>query len=551
MQPSRSGHDRLVGQAALSHRFHRSYRSYKSCCRKSLELTESMRAAKVTICLLVCVAAGAIILEGCTSQENMARAVRASRQAAYRQWQSRKDEETGLQPRITGKLTLVDAVNLTLGHNKMLQRTLEEKNVAYGQVVASRSAWLPSISVNGRFQRQELVPVFTVTVPTVPPAPPVPPERVQIGTLNNYSVDLAVVQPIFAGGAITAQVRAAKILSLLTDQTVRAATQDVVYTAETAYYQLLLSQHLVAIDTDAVRASKVHLDDVEKKRAGGVASDFDVLRAQVELSNFEASLIKSKNAINIARANLIKTMGVSQDSDFVLADEFAYVPIEVSMEQAVEVAYTNRPDLYSREYEIRAQREQLQIARSRYLPNISGFFTNTWSSPSPTAFGSSSSAWGRIWVGGLQGTWPIFDGFQREGTIIQEKARLREAQISLVDAEETALYELTRAILSMKDAEEFVQSQRLNLTRANEGLRLAEVGYQQGINTQVEVIDAQSALTQARVNYYQAIYSHVVAKLAVQRAMGTIVESQDEPAGPSPAVDQPQTQNGGKQDEKG
>jgi outer membrane protein TolC len=232
-----------------------------------------------------------------------------------------------------------------------------------------------------------------------------------------------------------------------------------------------------------------------------VVSDFDVLRAQVELSNFEADLIKSKNAINVSRANLIKTMGVSQDSDFVLSDEFVYAPVEVPMEQAVEAAFQNRPDLYSREYEIRRQREQLRIARSRYLPNISGYFVNTWSSPSPESFGSSATDWGRLWQAGFQGTWPLFDGFRREGDVIQQKARLRQAQIDLVDAEETALYELTQALLTMKDAEEFVQSQRLNLTRATEGLRLAEVGYQQGINTQVEVIEAQSALTEARVNY--------------------------------------------------
>ncbi len=510
---------------------------------------ESMRAQNVTICLLACAAVGSVVLVGCKSQEDMAGEVRASRQAAYRQWQSRKDEETGLQPRVTGKLTLEDAVKLTLGHNKMLQRTLEEKNVAYGLVVSSRSTWLPNVSVHGRYRRQEEVPIFDVVIPGAPPG--TPPERVQIGTLDIYSVDLSVVQPLYAGGAIAAQVRAAKILSLQTDQTVRAVTQDVVYTAETAYYQLLFSQHLVDVSSEAVRAAKAHLDDVEKKRAGGVASDFDVLRAQVELSNFEANLIKSKNAINIARANLIKTMGVSQDSDFVLADEFVYAPMEVSMEQAVETAFTNRPDLYSQEYQIRAQRELLRIARSQYLPNISGYFTNTWSNPSPTAFGSSTNTWGRIWEAGVQGTWPIFDGFQREGTIIREKARLRQAQIGLIDAEETAVYELTRALLSMKDAEEFVQSQRLNLTRANEGLRLAEVGYQQGINTQVEVIDAQSALTEARVNYYQSIYSHVVSKLAVQRALGTIMESEDEPAGPSPAVDKPQAPNGGKQDENG
>ena len=193
------------------------------------------------------------------------------------------------------------------------------------------------------------------------------------------------------------------------------------------------------------------------------------------------------------------------------------------MEQAVQAAFTNRPDLYRREFQIRQQREQLRLARSKYLPNVSAFFTNTWSNPSPTNFGSSANEWGRIWQAGFQGAWPLFDGFQREGAIVQQKARLRQARIDLVDTEETALYELTQALLSMENAVEFVQSQRLNLKRATEGLRLAEVGYERGINTQVEVIDAQSALTTARVNYYQAIYSHVVAKLAVRRAMGTIV----------------------------
>jgi outer membrane protein len=196
----------------------------------------------------------------------------------------------------------------------------------------------------------------------------------------------------------------------------------------------------------------------------------------------------------------------------------------VSMEEAVKTAFTNRPDLYSREYQIRQQREQLRLARSRYLPNVSAYFTESWANPSPVNFGSSTNEWGQIWQAGLQGAWPIFDGFAREGNVIQQKARLKQAQIGLVDTEETAVFELTQAILSMENAAESVQSQRLNVTRATEGLRLADVGYQQGIKTQVEVIDAQSALTTARVNYLQAIYQHVVAKLAVERAMGTIVK---------------------------
>ena len=265
---------------------------------------------------------------------------------------------------------------------------------------------------------------------------------------------------------------------------------------------------------------------MEKKRAGGVASNFDVLRAQVELSNFEADLIRSKNAINIARANLIKTMGVSQDSDFVLADEFVYAPIKVAdgggrqdgLHEPARPVQPGVPD--SPAAGAASDRAQpLSAERQRVLHLHVG-------QSQSGQLRQRATEWGRIWQTGVQGAWPIFDGFQREGTIMQQKARLRQAQIGLVDAEETAVFELTQAILSMENAEEFVQSQRLNLTRATEGLRLAEVGYEQGINTQVEVIDAQSALTTARVNYYQAIYQHVVAKLAVERAMGTIVKAQ-------------------------
>jgi outer membrane protein TolC len=467
------------------------------------------------------VLAGGMFLGGCTSREEFASDVGMSRETAYRQWESRKTQEQSQQPLISGKLSVQDAVKLTLVHNKMLQRTLEERSIAEGQVLSARAAYLPNASLSAEYRRLDEATVL-------PAFPAFGDQPIPISTLNNYSAGLVVTQPFYAGGAIGAQVQLARLSSLGADQTVRAATQDVAYAAETAYYDLLLSHHLVDISAEAVRTAKVHLEDVEKKRAGGVASNFDVLRAQVELSNFEAELSRSKNAINIARANLIKTMGVSQDSDFVLSDEFVFAPVKVTMEEAVQTAFTNRPDLYSREYQIRQQREQLRLARSRYLPRVNGFFNYTWANPAPHQF-TAADDWGSQWTTGLQGAWPLFDGFQREGTIRQEKARLRQAQIGLIDAEETAVFELTQAILSMENAEEFVQSQRLNLTRAKEGLRLAQVGYEQGVNTQVEVIDAQSALTTARVNYYQAIHSHVVAKLAVQRAMGTVVGAQTEP----------------------
>jgi len=461
------------------------------------------------ICFVHAVAA-IVTLAGCVGSEQFYEDVTLSRDVAYRQWKNRKQHQAQLQTRISGELNIEDCLKLALVNNKTLQSVVEEKEIARGKELESYSAILPSVSLTGDYLRKDEVASFDVGGGTV-----------SLGDLDNYSTGLKVTQPVFAGGAIKARISAGKLFRLLADQTVRAATQDVIYQAQHGYYDVLLAQHLLGISADAVRSAQAHLDDVKQKRQGGVASDFDVLRAEVELSNFKADLIQNKNAINISKTQLLKVMGISQDSVFVLSSELTYLPLKMTMEQAVEAAFLNRPDLFGRQLDIKYRQELLKIARSKYWPTINGFYDNTWSKPDPHR--STDIEWGHAWQSGVMVAMPLFDGLTREGEIVQQKARLRQSQIDLIDAEETTLFELTRALLSIENTEEFVQSQRLNLVRAEEGLRLAEVGYKEGTNTQVEMIDAQAALTKARALYYQSVYSHITAKLDLQKAMGVLI----------------------------
>ena len=451
----------------------------------------------------------AILISGCVSKEEFYNDVSLSRESAYKQWENRKQAEKQIQPVISGGLSLEDCLKLTLTNNKALLKTLEEREAARGMELGSYSAVLPRVDVSAGYQRLDRPQSFSIAG-----------QSVTLGDADNYSVGLKVTQPIFAGGAIPARINAGRLSVLLADQTVRGAIQETVYAAELGYYNVLLDQHLYAISNEAVKSSQAHLYDVKQKRAAGVASDYDVLRAEVDLSNFTAQLIQSRNAINVAKANLVKVMGVSQDSSFKLSDELKYAAFNVTMDKAVATAYRNRPDLFTRELTIRQQKELLTIAQSQYFPIVNGYFNESWTNPDP--HDPMLIEWGNAWNLGIMAGWPIFDGFAREGNVIQQKTRLKQSQIDLVDTVETALFELTKAMLSIEDATEFVDSQKFNLSRAEEGLRLIEVGYKQGINTQVEVVDAQAALTTARANYYQAIYSHVVAKLDLQKAMGTL-----------------------------
>ena len=439
-------------------------------------------------------------LAGCTSSEQFYEEVTLSRDAAYRQWRNHREYQKSAQTYISGELGIEDCLKLSLVHNKTLQHIVQEKEIARGGELKSYSAILPAVDLTGDYTRRDKLGAY--------------------GDLDNYEAALKVTQPVFEGGAIAAKINAGRLKTLLADQTVRAAAHDVIYSAKHSYYDVLLNQHLYLISADAVRSAQAHLDDVKQKRQGGVASDFDVLRAEVELSNFEAELIQNKNAINIAKTQLLKVMGISQDSDFTLSDELVYIPLKITMENAVEVAFRNRPDLFSRQFDIKYQKELLKVARSKYWPSVDSYYKNTWARPDP--HDTKEVEWGKIWKAGVSVAFPIFDGFVREGEIIQHKARLKQSQIDLIDTEETALFELTKAQLGIENAVEFVESQRLNLTRAKEGLRLAEVGFREGINTQVEMIDAQAALTTAKSNYYQAIYSHLTAKLDLRKAMGTL-----------------------------
>ena len=444
---------------------------------------------------------------GCVSSEQFYEEVSLSRTAAYQRWKDARQTQKEGQTHISGELGMSDCLKLVLTNNKSLQRAVEGKEIARGERLISYSAILPSVDFSGDYTRlDEVASIAGFT----------------IGDVDNYSANLRVTQPVFAGGSIVAKLNAGKLFSLLTDQAIRAVTQDVLYAAQKAYYDVLLNQHLLDISADAVRSAQAHLDNVKRKRQGGVASDFDVLRAEVELSNFRAEHIQNKNAINVSKANLLKIMGVSQDSDIVLSDGLIYLPWDVSMEEAVGAAFQRRPDLFERQLDIKWQKEQLNIARSRWWPRIDGYYENTWAKPDP--HNSTEIEWGRAWQAGVMVTLPVFDGFAREGTIIQQKARFKQTQIDLIDTEETALFELTKALLSIEDSKEFVESQRLNLIRAEEGSRLAEVGYREGINTQVEIIDAESALTKAKSLYYQAIYSHMIAKLDLQKAMGILID---------------------------
>lgn len=434
--------------------------------------------------------------------------LKRTRMDSYARWRTQADKDE-LLPRMEGQLSIQDAIKFGLAHNPRVRSVLEEQAKSKGQLLTAYGEALPSVELTAGYTRLDEIMTIDLGVSSF-----------SIGDRDNWTYQLSVTQPLFKGGSIPAAIRGAKLFQFLSDEKVRQVVQDAILAVALAYEDVLLGQHLYEVQVEALKFAKANLRDVIAKEQAGMAIPFDRLRARVEVSNVEADMIQQRNLLNRAWTAMFRAMGVSQKSEVTLSDELVHVPMEPEFEAAVRLAFLNRPELYQGEIDIRLQETALRILYSDYLPELEAWGWHMWAKPDPHE--ASNIQWDTQWMAGVRLTWNLFDGLRREGNIIQQRAAVRQSLINLADAEQSVLEQVKNAILDLADAGELIRSQQLNLERGHEALRLVTIGAREGVNTELEVLDARAALTRARGLYYTALHAHVVARLTLQRAIGML-----------------------------
>lgn len=455
----------------------------------------------------VVIAIAILLFPGCTNTESLRRDVLEDRKRAYNRWHDRGDRKS--ETVINGNLSLQDAVKLAIVHSRSLRAVVEEKEIVEGRIVESYSMVLPTVSAASSYTRLDEVLSFDVGG-----------KNVSFGSENNYSVGLKIQQPLYRGGAIGAALRAAKIYSYLADEQVRGAVQETVYQTAAAHFEALFAQYLRMASEEVLKTAEARLSGAVEAHVQGLASRLDVLEAETNAAKGRAEVLKQKNWVRLLKADLLRTMGVSQESDVIISGELTYKPIKIDFKEAVRAAYENRPDLYRAELAVRLQKEAVAVAGSEGMPQLDLTFTSDWGSPDP--HNSTSDEWGEAWSGGIALQWTLFSGLRQTGQMLREKAALRQRKILLMDAEEGAVFEIRQAVLELENAAESVRSRDVDLNRERETFRLTEAGYQEGVESGLAVADARAALARIEGLYYQAVYNHAVGRLILQKAMGVL-----------------------------
>jgi outer membrane protein len=339
------------------------------------------------------------------------------------------------------------------------------------------------------------------------------------GRRNTYVALLQVSQPLFAGGRIRGTRRLAQHVQSAASLQLEETESDVVLSVRVAYLNAVLAGRLHEVAVQSRRTVEDHLHQVEAFRAAGTASEFDLLRARVDLANRDPLVVQTENAARLASLELRRLINIPADQPLVLTSAFSADSVAVD-EAALRRFMADRPMLQAAREVVAARETGVSIARSAWFPTVAlqanlGFqaYPNSVAPPGP-------SEWRQDWSVALAVSWVPFDGFGRRGRIAEAQAQLRAAKLQEAQVEESLELQYTAALGDFRTAEANVAARRETVRLAVETLDLAELRYRNGLATQLEVSDAALQVDQARINEIEAQSAYVKALAELERLTG-------------------------------
>ena len=345
------------------------------------------------------------------------------------------------------------------------------------------------------------------------------------GRENAWLAAASVNQPLFSGGRILSGVQLARHAETAAEASLTEARADVALQVRQAYYGALLAQEAEAIVEASVELAQQHFERVQLLLETGQASELDALRAEVELENLRPQLVQARNARELASLNLKRLVNLPIDAPLRLTSRLAATdpalpdPADVLLPSLAEAEpqLARRASIEAAEQQVEIRREQVDIARGAFLPNV-----NLQANLSRQAFPSGfvPSDWQDDWTVGFVVQWPLFQGFRRGAEVDAAQAQVRQAELQADQLREGVRLEYEQAQGELEQARAQIAAATRTVAQATRVYELTELRYAEGLATQLDVSDARLALQQARMNEANAYHDFYLALARAERALG-------------------------------
>ena len=427
-------------------------------------------------------------------------------------------------------LTLEESIERAQEGNLMIQSLQERVKTAETQATAARAKLLPNLSVNGNYTyfkdlSKSVLEFSGDGFPPFPSGDGTEPSggngsassvtELEFGAHHNFQATLSLRQPVFAWGRYVNTYRGAKLDLEAVQKGLEAALHQLSLDVSEAFHGVLLAGEFVDVTQQTVELVERQLGMAQKRFAAGAATNFDVLRAEVQLANAKSQLIQAENRVDIAENTFKNLLNIDLVEEIDLTGSFDLPEaLDLDLESLVSMAKDNRPEIQQLEFSEAAGQKRVDVAKTGNRPDLSVFSNYQLDD------NEKLTKMNRVWNVGVQINIPIFDGFATRAAVQQAKSGLKQAQLAKHQRMDTVEFEVRTAYLNLIQAKALINVQKETVAQAQESVRLANLRYENGMLTSVELTDAQLALAQAEVNHLQATHDYVVEFARLERAVG-------------------------------
>ena len=347
-------------------------------------------------------------------------------------------------------------------------------------------------------------------------------DALRTDTRNMFAGSVVLTQPIFMGGSIIAMNKIADLGEDMADNSLNARRQATLYGIDQAYWTVVSLCHKKKLAESYLELVKKFDADVHKMIDEGVATKSDGLSVDVKVNEAEMTLLKVNDGLVLSRMLLNQLCGLPMKEQVVLADEQTenIAVVELTPQLNVEAAVENRPELKMLQNTVDITKQTTNVLKAGNLPQVA--LTGGYMVSNPNLLNGFQRKFGGFWNVGVLVRVPLWNWGDVMYKVRASKGATSIANLELADAREKIELQVNQTTFKVGEANKKLTMARANIQRADENLRMANLGFSEGVISPTTVMEAQTAWLQAQSQKIDAEIDVRLSQVDLQKALGTL-----------------------------
>ena len=410
-------------------------------------------------------------------------------------------------------LTLDESIKIGLENSHMLHSSKMQVNYANARLSEINTNRLPSLKFSAAYTRLSAITPFILNTPFGD-------FNISPSILDNYNMKVTLQQPIFTGFKLSSSSNIAEYNYKATQEQYNRDEHELIYNIKNAYWNLFKAKKVKEVTDQNVEQIKAHLTNIQNFYEQGLSTRNDLLKVQVQLSESELRQIDAKNAVKLAKINLYNIIGIPLNANSQIPDSIDIKTKEVNdLDDYIEKAMTNRPELKAMQYNIKAGEAGVTLAESNWYPQIYLGGNYYYSKPNQRIF-PAENKFKDTWDVGVSVSVDLWNWGATVDKTDQAEAQLEQAKDSYKIIKDNVVLEVNSNYLNLVQSKDKIAVADESVRQAQENYRVTDETFKKGLALNSDLLDSEVALLQSNTNYIQALVDYELAKAQLEKSIG-------------------------------